>query len=243
MTDNPPVPGASAHRRVPAWLVRAATRAQALLADSTWLLALTLLFNLVVVFATAAVWYARGGDITLVGAVLGALLVLSGGMLPLIKGRGQDGEDKPLWPPLMLLVVPVAVLAVALPSLAWSVYVNSCPVTLTQDFELSPSGPFREGKTVHATAHVDHPRSRLFITFAAPQHREADPVCAPSGRLRVTLASGSGSGHQAAQSGKAGEELAFSLGQDRKDIRLAVRMTAEPNCVLDLSVASARVDD
>ncbi|MEU7576303.1 hypothetical protein AB0B50_01680 [Streptomyces sp. NPDC041068] len=40
-----------------------------------------------------------------------------------------------------------------------------------------------------------------------------------------------------------GEEFVFELGRDHKNTLLTLRMKAEPNCVLDLSVTSAHVDD
>lgn len=221
--------------------MRAATRVRRHLEDNTTLLALAFLVNLIVIFGTGAVWYAEGGAITLVGGVVGALLLLSGSMLPLIKGRGQDGVEKPLWPPLMLLVVPVAVLAVALPAWIVTEIRAARPVDLTHDFELDPPGPFEQGMTVTASAHTDQPKSRLFITFAASEYDPAGPVCVPSSKLSVTLRSGPE--HDGPQSGRPGQEFTFDLGRNHKDIRLAVRMTAEPNCALDLSVASARVDD
>ncbi|WP_189176653.1 hypothetical protein [Streptomyces lasiicapitis] len=211
------------------------------LADNTKLLALTFLANLIVIFGTGTVWYAEGGDITLVGGVVGALLLLGGAMLPLIRGRGQDGVEKPLWPPLMLLVVPVAVLAVALPAWIVTEVRAARPVDLTHEFELEPSGPFEQGMTVTASAHTDRPKPRLFITFAASEYDPATPVCVPSSRLSVTLRSGAK--RDSAQSVRPGQELTFDLGRNHKDISLAVRMTAEPNCALDLTVDSARVDD
>ncbi|MEV0603871.1 hypothetical protein AB0I82_31845 [Streptomyces sp. NPDC050315] len=239
---SPDMPGPDQRRRkAPRWLVRAATDAEEQLADNTKRLALTFLANLVVLLGTGAVWYARGGDITLVGSVVGALLVLSGGMLPLIKGNGQDSEEKPLWPPLMLLVVPTAVLAVALPALAASVWYGARPVDLTHEFELKPEGPFMQGMTVTASTHTDRTKPRLFITFAGSEYDQSAPVCAPSSRFTVALRSGAGRGDT--QSGRSGKEFVFELGRNHEDIRLAVRMTAEPNCALLLSVASARVDD
>ncbi|MFE0106796.1 hypothetical protein [Streptomyces sp. NPDC059009] len=252
MTDNFPVPPGAADpppdpppdppdAPPPGRLVRAATRMRQLLSDNTGLLAVTFLTNLVVIFGTGAVWYARGGDTSLVGGVVGALLLLSSSMLSLIRGRGQADAEKPLWPPLMLLVVPVAVLAVGLPALGWSIYRDTRPVDLTHEFELTPSGPFEQGMTVIAKAHTGHPKSRLFITFAASEYDPESPVCAPSSRLHVALRSGPQRGGP--QTGRPGEEFTFELGRNHQDIRLAVRMTAEPNCALDLSVASARVDD
>lgn len=221
------------------WLRGLATRVKVQFEKDRRLLALSLLLGLVVLFGTGAVWYALSGNAPLVGTVMGAILLLTFPMWPLIKGKG--GDDEKLWTPLMLLILPAAVLLVALIALAIWAYVNSRPVDLTHEFKLTPSGPFKEGMTVSAEAHVDHPKSRLFITFAAPQYDEAQPVCAASSRLEVSLASGVGMSKE--QSGKADEEFVFEMGPNRKDILLAIRMTAEPNCELDLSVKSARVDE
>lgn len=209
--------------------------------DNTNLLALTLLIHLLVIFGVGAVWYALGGNGGVVGSVMGGLLALSVGTLSLIKGRGEGNTPKPLWPPLMLLVEPAAILIVALLALVGSVIWGSRPVDLTHDFALSPAGPFKEGMTVTATAHTAQAKPRLFVTFAAPEHDANAPVCAPSSRFEVRLVPSTGPNGD--QTGKAGEQLVFELGENRKDIRLAVRMTAEPNCVLDLSVESARLDD
>ncbi|WP_282792794.1 hypothetical protein [Streptomyces sp. CC224B] len=83
--DPPPAPGA---------LARAADRVRALLRDNTWVLALMILANLVVILGAGALWYALGGDVTVVGVTAGALLAFAGAMLPLIRGRGQQGDGQ-----------------------------------------------------------------------------------------------------------------------------------------------------
>ncbi|MFJ9687988.1 hypothetical protein ACIRRX_20180 [Streptomyces bacillaris] len=220
-------------------MLRLAVRVKAQFADSTRALALAFLFYLVVVFGTGVVWAVRGGELALVGAVVTALVLLCIGMLPLITGRQSDAGEKPLWPPLMLLVVPTAVLAVALPSLIVSLFLGARAVDLTHDFELSSSELSKEGEPVTAEAETGRTKARLYITFDATESDPNRPVCAPASTLTVTPLWGT-----SAKDVRPGEEADFRLGRNQKKIELKVQMSAgDDNCLLALKVAAARMDD
>ncbi|TGB13184.1 hypothetical protein [Streptomyces sp. MZ04] len=228
-------------RAAPAWLTGVATSVKARLADNTSMLALMIFINLVVILAGAAIWYRLGGDPTVIGVVAGALLAFVGGMLSLIRARTKDTEELPLYPPLMLAVIPLAVLVVGLSSWAVWTYLESRPVQLADEFSLEPEGPVEGGKAVLASAHTDRTRPVLTITFSVSEYDPQSPVCAPNTQLTVALRPGTGRNRP--QTKPAGEEFRFDLGEGVKDIRLSVEAAAERNCKLDLKIDSARLDD
>ncbi|MFF5585962.1 hypothetical protein [Streptomyces hygroscopicus] len=238
MTDDTNVVPSDVGRRLPAWLSGRAIRFRDALTDDR-LLALLILVDLVTLLASASVWLALGGDAGVVGVAAGALLAFVAAMLPLIRRRDAEGE-RPLWPPLVLVVIPLAILIVGLP--AWGVwaYLDSRPVDMSHSFTLSPNRPLENGDTVVASAHTDDPRPRLTITFDLTQHNRADPLCTPGSKLAVTLPTGAGQGLR--QKRPASEEFVFDLGEGKKEIKLNVELTAEQNCALDLSVVSAHLD-
>ncbi|MEU2683406.1 hypothetical protein ABZ654_05915 [Streptomyces hygroscopicus] len=247
MTDDtniaPPDPpgdatasGAGRRSHLPAWLSGRAIRFRDALTDDR-LLALLILVDLVTLLASASIWLALGGDAGVVGVTAGALLAFVAAMLPLIRHRDAEGE-RPLWPPLILVVIPLAILIVGLP--AWGVwmYLDSRPVDIR--FTLSSDRPLENGDTVVASAHTDDPQPRLTITFGLTQHNRADPLCTPGSKLTVTLPTGAG--QDLPQTRAAGERFVLDLGEGKKEIKLSVRLTAEQNCALDLSVVSAHLD-
>ncbi|MEU5328922.1 hypothetical protein [Streptomyces parvus] len=220
-------------------MLRLAVRVKAQFADSTKALALAFLFYLVVVFGTGVVWAVRGGELALVGAVVTALVLLCIGMLPLIRGRQSDTGENPLWPPLMLLVVPTAVLVVALPSLIVSLFLGARAVELTHDFTLSSSELSKEGEPVTAEAETGRTKARLYITFDATESDPNRPACAPASTFTLTPL-----WEASAKDVRPGEEADFRLGRNQKKIELKVQMTAgDDNCLLALKVAAARMDD
>ncbi|GHE81933.1 hypothetical protein GCM10018785_57490 [Streptomyces longispororuber] len=204
------------------------------------MLALMILANLVVILGAGVLWYALGGDVTVVGVTAGALLAFAGAMLPLIRGRGQQGDGEPLWPPLILAVIPSAVLLVGLPALGVYWHLGSQSVDLTNDFSLKLNGPVEDRDVVTASAHADRAKSRLTVTFTVTEFDPASPVCAPTSTLTVTPQSRGA--RTTPQTRPSNETFTFDLGADRKDIRLTVAVRAERNCRLNLSVASARLD-
>ncbi|MEV8019303.1 hypothetical protein AB0O76_23760 [Streptomyces sp. NPDC086554] len=228
-------------RAAPAWLSGVATSVKARLADNTSMLALMIFINLVVILAGAAIWYRLGGDPAVIGVVAGALLAFVAGMLSLIRARDKDTEELPLYPPLMLAVVPLAVLVVGLTSWGAWAYLDSRPVQLTHEFSLEPEGPVERGRTVTASAHTDRPKPVLTITFSVSEYDPESPVCAPNTQL--TVVPRSGTGRHRPQTKPAGEEFRFDLGDGVKDIRLSVEAAAERNCKLDLKIDSAQLDD
>ncbi|MEV0689060.1 hypothetical protein [Streptomyces sp. NPDC050388] len=221
------------------WLRRAAERVRAALVDTRGLV-LMLVADLVTVLGAGAVWLALGGDPAVVAVTAGALLAFSTGMLPLIGRRNTDGEPS-LWPPFVLVVIPLAVLAVGLPAWGTWAFLESRPVDVTHRFELDPDHPLVHGETVVASVRTDDPRPRLSVTFALVQHDPAAPMCAPGSELTVTLKSSAGKNQ--VRTGAAGTEFAFALGPGVTAIELSVRLGAEQGCELDLSVASAQLDD
>ncbi|MBL1113955.1 hypothetical protein JK364_16360 [Streptomyces sp. 110] len=248
MTDDanpvPPDPpgdaaAAGTSLRLPAWLSGRAVRFRDALTDDR-LLALLILVDLVTLLTSASIWLALGGDAGVVGVTAGALLAFVAAMLPLIRRRDAEGE-RPLWPPLILVVIPLAVLIVGLPAWGVWVYLDSRPVDMSHRFTLSPARPVENGDTVVASAHTDDPHPRLTIRFALTQHNLSDPTCTPGSKLTVTLPTGAG--QDLPQTRAAGETFVLDLGEDMKDIRLTVRLIAEQNCALDLSVTSAHLDE
>ncbi|GHH91878.1 hypothetical protein GCM10017779_23350 [Streptomyces capillispiralis] len=214
------------------WAARATAGTQGLVS--------LLLTDLVAVLGAAAVWLALGGDPAVVGVTGGALLAFGAAMLPIIER--QSPKDAPqLWPPVVLVVIPLAVLAVGLPALAVWAFLESRPVDVTHRVRLEQAPPLVDGETVVATLHTDDPRSRLAITFDLAQSDSAAPVCAPGSELVVGLKAGAGTRH--VQSGVPGTEFVFGLGRGMTDIELAVQLRAEQGCELNLSVASAHLDD
>ncbi|WP_146229015.1 hypothetical protein [Streptomyces sp. NWU339] len=223
----------------PGWLRRAAERVRTALVDTRGLV-LMLVADLVTVLGAGAVWLALGGDPAVVGVAAGALLAFGAAMLPLIGRRNADGEP-PLWPPFVLVVIPLAVLAVGLPAWGTWAFLESRHVDVTHRVEFALDPPLVDGETAVASVHTDDPRPRLSITFALVQHDPAAPMCAPGSELTVTLKSSAGKNQ--ARTGAAGTEFAFALGPGATDIELSVRLHAEQGCELDLSVASAQLDD
>ncbi|MDI3405630.1 hypothetical protein [Streptomyces cavernicola] len=231
--------GGDRAQRSSAWLRRAASRIRDALTDDR-LLVLLLLADLVTVLGASAIWLALGGDATTVGVTAGALLAFAAAMLPLIRRSDADG-NRPLWPPFVLVVIPLAVLIVGLPALGAWAYLDSRAVDVKHRVTLAPEGPLKNGDRVNARVRADEPRPRLSITFAVTEHDPAAPVCVPSSELTVTLDAGSGKPQE--QTGAADTGFTFDLGQGLTDVRLTIRLRAEQGCELDLSVASAQLDD
>ncbi|MFI8090552.1 hypothetical protein ACIF9R_19880 [Streptomyces sp. NPDC086080] len=223
----------------PSWLRRVALRVRDA-SVGAWTITLLLLADLVTVLGAGAIWLTLGGDPTVVGVVAGALLAFAAAMLPLIGRRGPDGQP-PLWPPFVLVVIPLAVLAVGVPASGTWMFLESRPVDVTHRVELDAAPPLKDGDTVIASVHTDDPEPRLTIAFDVAQHDPAAPVCVPGTELTVTSRLGARKGqvHQ----GTPGTEFTFALGRGTTDVELSVRIDAEPGCELDLSVASAQLDD
>ncbi|WP_030861281.1 hypothetical protein [Streptomyces sp. NRRL S-37] len=221
------------------WLRRAALRVRDAAAGS-WAITLLLLADLVTVLGAGAVWLALGGDAAVVGVTAAALLAFATAMLPLIARRGPDGQP-PLWPPFVLVVIPLAVLAVGLPS--WGIWavLESRPVDVTNRVRLDVAPPLVNGDTVHASLHTDDPKPRLALTFDVAPHDPAAPVCVPGTELTVT--STAGAGKEQVRTGVPGTEFTFALGRGMTDVELSVLIDAEQGCEVDLSVASAYLDD
>ncbi|GGW38074.1 hypothetical protein GCM10010340_14630 [Streptomyces griseoloalbus] len=199
-----------------------------------------LLIDLVAILGAAAVWLTLGGDPAVVGVTGGALLAFGAAMLPII-GRRSPQEAPQLWPPVVLVVIPLAVLAVGLPALATWAFLESRPVDVTNRVRLDHTPPLVDGETVVATLHTDDPRPRLTIAFDVAPYDPAAPVCTPGTELTVGLKAGAGTKH--VQSGVPGTEFVFALGRGMTDVELSVGLQGEQGCELDLSVASAHLDD
>lgn len=223
----------------PGRLRRAAERVRAALTD-TRVLVLLLLADLVTVLGAGAIWLALGGEPTVVGVTAGALLAFGAAMLPLIGRRDADGAP-PLWPPFVLVVIPLAVLSVGLPAWGTWAFLDSRPVDVTHSVELDASPPLVDGDTVVAAVRTDTPKPQLGIVFDVAPHDPAAPVCVPGSELTVTYKAGAGKSQ--VQTGTAGTEFTFALGRGMTDIKLSVLLHAEQGCELNLSVASAQLDD
>lgn len=223
----------------PPWLRRAALRVRDAAAGA-WVITLLLLADLVTVLGAGAIWLTLGGDPAVVGVTAAALLAFAAAMLPLIARRGPDGQP-PLWPPFVLVVIPLAVLAVGLPALGTWMFLDSRPVDVTHRVALDGAPPLVNGDTVVATVRTDDPKPRLTIAFDVAPHDPAAPVCVPGTKLTVT--SEAGSGRDQVLTGVPGEELTFGLGRGMREIELSVLLDAEPGCEVNLSVASAHLDD
>ncbi|MFF9201150.1 hypothetical protein ACF1AE_04855 [Streptomyces sp. NPDC014986] len=221
------------------WLQDAARRVRDATAGTRGL-TLLLLADLVTVLGAGAVWLALGGDPTVVGVTAGALLAFAAAMLPLIERRAP-GRAPHQWPPFVLVVIPLAVLTVGLPALAAWAYWDSRPVNVTHDVDLDFTPPLTDGDTAVATVHAGDPKPRLAITFDVAPHDPAAPVCVPGSELTVRLKGGAG--RNRIQSGAPGTEFTFDLGRGTTDAELSVRLRAEQGCELNLSVASAHLDD
>ncbi|MFC8370473.1 hypothetical protein [Streptomyces sp. NPDC057238] len=235
--DPPDSPGDDGPR--PSWLRRAALRVRDAAAGA-WVITLLLLADLVTVLGAGAIWLTLGGDAAVVGVTAAALLAFAAAMLPLIGRRGPDGQP-PLWPPFVLVVIPLAVLAVGLPAWGTWAFLDSRPVDVTHRVELDVAPPLVNGDTVHASLHTDDPKPRLTITFDVAPHDPAAPVCVPGTGLTVT--STAGAGKDQVRTGAPGTEFTFALGRGVTDIELSVLLDAEQGCEVDLSVASAHLDD
>ncbi|MFG2511112.1 hypothetical protein [Streptomyces sp. NPDC048584] len=223
----------------PSWPRRAALRVRDAAAGA-WVITFLLLADLVTVLGAGAVWLTLGGDATLVGVTAAALLAFAAAMLPLIGRRGPDGQA-PLWPPFVLMVIPLAVLAVGLPAWGTWAFLDSRPVDVASRVELDTAAPLVHDDTVHASLHTDDPKPRLTITFDVTPHDPAAPVCVPGTELTVT--SSAGAGKDQVRTGAPGTEFAFTLGRGVTEVELTVLLDAEQGCEVDLSVASAYLDD
>ncbi len=223
----------------PPWLRRAALRVREAAAGA-WAITLLLLADLVTVLGAGAIWLALGGDPAVVGVTAAALLAFAAAMLPLIARRGPDGQP-PLWPPFVLVVIPLAVLAVGVPALGTWMFLDSRPVDVTRRVTLDGTPPLVNGDTVVATMRTDDPRSRLTIAFDVAPHDLAAPVCVPTVGLTVT--SEAGPGRDQVRKGVPGDEFTFVLGRGARKVELSVLLEAEAGCEVNLSVASAYLDD
>ncbi|MFD7772467.1 hypothetical protein [Streptomyces sp. NPDC059787] len=221
------------------WLRRAALRVRDAAAGS-WVITLLLLADLVTVLGAGAVWLALGGDPVVVGATAAALLAFATAMLPLIARRGPDGQP-PLWPPFVLVVIPLAVLAVGLPSWGTWAVLESRPVDVSHDVDLDVTAPLVDGDTVTGSLHTDDREPRLTLVFDVAPHDPAAPVCVPGTELTVT--SRTGAGKDQVRTGAPGTEFVFTLGRGAGDVELSVLLHAEQGCEVDLSVTSAYLDD
>ncbi|MFE9924800.1 hypothetical protein ACFYQA_25420 [Streptomyces sp. NPDC005774] len=198
-----------------------------------------LLTDLVTVLGASAIWLALGGEPAVVGVAAGALLAFAAAMLPLIGRPGPDGTP-PLWPPFVLAVIPLAVLAVGLPAWGTWALLENRPVDVTHRVRLDSAPPLVHGDTVIASVHTDAPKPRLTITFDVTAHDPAAPVCTPGSELTVAFTAGTGKDQ--VRTGAPGTQFTFALGRGMTDIKLSVLLHAEQGCRLDLSVTSAQLD-
>lgn len=231
-------PGGDGSPRPP-WLRRAALRVRDAAAGA-WAITLLLLADLVTVLGAGAIWLTLGGDPAVVGVTAAALLAFAAAMLPLIARRGPDGQP-PLWPPFVLVVIPLAVLAVGLPAWGTWAFLESRPVDVTHRVKLAGAPPRVDGDTVLVSLRTADPKPRLTIAFDVTPHDPAAPVCVPGTKLTVT--SKAGAEKDQVRTGVPGTEFTFALGRGVTDVKLSVLLDAEPGCEVNLSVASAHLDD